>query len=458
MRGKCLLLVIAAAMTTLYASFGANENVVKILDTYDQLSRFTGKDGIYIVKDAATTHGDPTVKYGWAAYVYDTTINGFRLISKKEALDNSNLDISKYLTKALYTQDITRITSIVDNSATVVDECQTKVTTALTNVNELANRVSTTLNQISSIDSRLSDAENNLATTISRVDTTESNLSTTDGRVTSIDGRITAAENNLSAAVNRVGVVENNLAAVTARVGATESNLSGVLTRVSDAESNLATTIGRVDTVESSKLDKLSNGVEGKIVVCGGSNNIVPSEYSPAELLSDYYKISEIEFRYPNRTEVTTEIGSAIAPTNPTFSNAVLAVGMNIDTNSVAVLNEILSDSGSQVSIGEMSTTVGSIILALVAAVAWLKRKVNTLPESILAGETMSSSPSQEELEAVVKKIFTAIGGTIVEPPAPAYTLNTDGTVSTEGELNEDGTLTVEGDANPDGTFTVETV
>ena len=58
---------------------------------------------------------------------------------------------------------------------------------------------------------------------------------------------------------------------------------------------------------------------------------------------------------------------------NQTFSNAVLNVGLNIDTNSVAVLNEIAETFGGFPLEGT-ATTVGGLLAALAAAVAWLKK------------------------------------------------------------------------------------
>lgn len=74
-----------------------------------------------------------------------------------------------------------------------------------------------------------------------------------------------------------------------------------------------------------------------------------------------------------NEIAVKGDIASAISATNPTFSNAVLAVGLNIDTNSVAVLNEIASTFGG-FPIEGTATTVGGLLAALAAAVAWLKK------------------------------------------------------------------------------------
>lgn len=65
-------------------------------------------------------------------------------------------------------------------------------------------------------------------------------------------------------------------------------------------------------------------------------------------------------------------IGAAIANTNPTFSNAVLSVGLNIDTNTVAAINALV-EAGDELPIGG-AATVGGLLLALAAAVAALKR------------------------------------------------------------------------------------
>lgn len=58
---------------------------------------------------------------------------------------------------------------------------------------------------------------------------------------------------------------------------------------------------------------------------------------------------------------------------NHTFSNAVLSVGLNIDTDSVAVLNEI-ADTFGGFPLEGTATTVGGLLAALAAAIAWLKK------------------------------------------------------------------------------------
>ena len=72
-------------------------------------------------------------------------------------------------------------------------------------------------------------------------------------------------------------------------------------------------------------------------------------------------------------TNLATTAVSMISETNETFSTAVLAVGLNIDTNSVAVINEI-ADTFGGLPIGGTATTVGGLLAALAAAVAWLRK------------------------------------------------------------------------------------
>lgn len=73
------------------------------------------------------------------------------------------------------------------------------------------------------------------------------------------------------------------------------------------------------------------------------------------------------------KAEVDAKVENSVLPTNTTFSNAVLAVGLNIDTNSVAVLNEIAETFGG-FPIEGTATTVGGLLAALAAAIAWLKK------------------------------------------------------------------------------------
>ena len=72
------------------------------------------------------------------------------------------------------------------------------------------------------------------------------------------------------------------------------------------------------------------------------------------------------------QSAITTAVNFAISPSYPAFSNAVLSVGIGIDTNAVATLNSLADSIGG---IPGGATTVGGLLVALVAAVTALKRK-----------------------------------------------------------------------------------
>ena len=112
-----------------------------------------------------------------------------------------------------------------------------------------------------------------------------------------------------------------------------------------------------------------------------------------------YTRVSDILKDYVSSSKLTSTLKSyatanaladvkasipVISATDATFSNAVLAVGLNIDTNSVAVLNEIAKDFGGfPLSAGETATTVGGLLAALTAGLAALKKSVSTLSSKV---------------------------------------------------------------------------
>ena len=111
----------------------------------------------------------------------------------------------------------------------------------------------------------------------------------------------------------------------------------------------------------------------GEGIFLGGDNRPVSiGAYGDAYHLNN---AAGYKWFYGNPNEQDNEIAvkGDISATNPTFSNAVLAVGLNIDTNSVAVLNEI-ADTFGGFPIEGTATTVGGLLAALAAAAAWLKK------------------------------------------------------------------------------------
>lgn len=193
MKFKKLLFCAVAAMSILGSAFGA-EKTVKILETYDQLSNFTGKDGVYVVKNAATTHGDPTVKYGWAVYVWDGTTRGFRLISKKEAIDNSSLDMTRYLTKALYTKDIQKVTGTVSTNASIVAQCEARVNEMQSSLTDVSASLAQTIDTLVANTNLTEQLSGTVAQLVEDVATNSANIQTTNENVAGLDTRLTASE------------------------------------------------------------------------------------------------------------------------------------------------------------------------------------------------------------------------------------------------------------------------
>lgn len=87
----------------------------------------------------------------------------------------------------------------------------------------------------------------------------------------------------------------------------------------------------------------------------------------------------DLKFNLPSPTTLAGLLNgkldkSEISPTSPTFSNAVLSVGLGIDTNTVAVINELVDSAHDLPVTG--ATSVGALLLALAAAVAALKKRL----------------------------------------------------------------------------------
>lgn len=152
---------------------------------------------------------------------------------------------------------------------------------------------------------------------------------------------------------------------------------------------------------------------------------------------------------------VSGALDDRIDPSNAAFSNAVLAVGFNVDTNTVAAINALLAESGEDgLPVGGVATT-GAILAALAAAIAALKRKSGTATSPLrMLGEDgawyLVGVDSSGEF--YVRKEGSEPAFQPADPDDPELT----GTVSTEGEVNPDGTFTVEGEVNDDGTLSVE--
>lgn len=131
-------------------------------------------------------------------------------------------------------------------------------------------------------------------------------------------------------------------------------------------------------------------------------------------------------------------VTQVVAASNPTFSNAVLAVGLNIDTNFVAVLNEIASTFGG-FPIEGTATTVGGLLAALAAAVAWL-RKNKADKATTLAGYGITDAETKGVAIPKYEFVTAAIADGVLT--VASYTnaqIMSDGTAFTVAVAEGDG-------------------
>jgi hypothetical protein len=119
--------------------------------------------------------------------------------------------------------------------------------------------------------------------------------------------------------------------------------------------------------------------------------------------------------------ETMNIVSAAISPTSPAFSNAVLSVGLGIDTNTVAVINELV-DSAHDLPVSG-ATSVGALLLALAAAVAALKKNLRYSYNTA----TVSSGTTPTVTDVADRAINTATLGSSVTAATvtlPAATAN----------------------------------
>ena len=94
---------------------------------------------------------------------------------------------------------------------------------------------------------------------------------------------------------------------------------------------------------------------------------------TPSDIASATNGLASVETVAAIASGATNYTDSAIAADYPPFSNAVLSVGLGIDTNAIAAINALLDESDSTLPSGG-TTTLCALLAALAAAVAALKK------------------------------------------------------------------------------------
>jgi hypothetical protein len=108
------------------------------------------------------------------------------------------------------------------------------------------------------------------------------------------------------------------------------------------------------------------------------TNAIIVSHSSQLSHLSQV--ISAAAQAATNYTDAATNALAGYTPdaTDPDFSNAVVSVALPVSTNELAVLREI-----GGLPLGEGAATVGGLLAALAAAVAWLRRRTADIETAV---------------------------------------------------------------------------
>lgn len=234
-----------------------------------------------------------------------------------------------------------------------------------------------------------------------------------------VDAKVSAATNGLATAADLGGYLPLSGGRVTGSltVDAPQGGLtvkSWIYCRqiVSEGEIAFADdgsgTVGIVGGGGSLEFFSSSNLLNPKGSVLTPDGSKVMTETLTNEKLNGYATKADVVLKADassvyTKSEVDEKVENAMLPTNQTFSNAVLAVGLNIDTNSVAVLNEIASTFGG-FPIEGTATTVGGLLAALAAAVAWLRRN-KADKATTLAGYGITDAATKTELAALAAKV-----------------------------------------------------
>jgi hypothetical protein len=111
------------------------------------------------------------------------------------------------------------------------------------------------------------------------------------------------------------------------------------------------------------------------------SSNTKANAGSTARSLRSYLDEKADADAIPDVSKFIT--ADAISASDATFSNAVLAVGLNIDTNTLAAINELAT-----IDYTTPATTVGALLAALAAGLAALKKKTATIETKVDAANT----------------------------------------------------------------------
>lgn len=125
-------------------------------------------------------------------------------------------------------------------------------------------------------------------------------------------------------------------------------------------------------------------------------------------MLLNYHGDTYDWYKLPTGESGTLALKGDISATNPTFSSAVLAVGLNIDDETLQWLKDIGAIAGSTT--GQVG--IGTLLAALLAALMWLKKnKVGSFKS--VGGATATVENGVAELNDFFTESNSLLAGTI---------------------------------------------
>ena len=213
---KKLFCGMIAAVGITCGAYGAQ--IVRVVDTYDQLQSMSGQDGVFFVREAGRgQHADPRVKSGWAVYIYDARGGGFRMITKQEAMTKGE-SANEYLTKALYLADIVPYKQTVNDykgkadanaqSITELKAVDAELISSLATLAEKAQATSddvgTTTNRVAALEAQVATDGANIAGLTTRADGLDESVAGLQTTATGLRDDLTAADQKIDTTANSV--------------------------------------------------------------------------------------------------------------------------------------------------------------------------------------------------------------------------------------------------------------
>ena len=265
-----------------------------------------------------------------------------------------------------------------------------------------------------------------------------SDLNANGNRITSVDLPLDAGDaankeyvdaHGGGCDTNAVDILANSAVVTNALTVATTNRVAALETHVENtnnphgvtAEQVGAFSISLANTDQTFDWNPSGGGVRLFSIYYG--TGIGLSLNSAGGMLYNYHDGTEDWYKFPTGKSGTLAIVDDISATNPTFSDAVLAVGLNIDDETLQWLKGIGAIAGSTT--GQVG--IGTLLASILAALMWLKKnKVGSFAS--VGGATATVENGVAKLSNFFTSSNSLLTGTIdARIPYPLYAVPSTG-------------------------------